>query len=151
MRRDDIRNSLDPGLQAVGMRRRGFEWRLEGDEVMWIVYLDRLPHGDRVGIDVGCEPIGQGPPARRASDCPIVMHAENIALPKDLDVTRLLDLSSSDAEADRAAGVTLLGDALATYITGRQTLRELQKAFAAGEFQSAFLSNEARELLKTRS
>ena len=148
MTRDDIRDALDRGLRLAGMRRRGFVWRLDGDEVGWIIHLDRLPHGDRVSIDVGCAPMGQGRSARNASNCPMVMHAENLSLPMDLDVVRLLDLASSETDSDRAAEVTRLGEALARYVTGRQTLRELQRAFSSGEFRSAFLSRDVRDLLE---
>lgn len=148
MTRDDIRASLDHGLRAAGMRRRGFVWRLEGDEVVWIIHLDRLPHGDRVAIDIGCAPVGLGPPARRAGDCPIVMGAENTALPTDLGIVRLLDLASQVDDVDRAAGVERVGEALASYVTSRRSLSELRRAFAAGEFRSALLLKEARELLE---
>jgi hypothetical protein len=146
--REAVGNALSAGLATAGIRGRGNTWRLKGEEVAWVVHLDRLPHGDRVAIDVGCtvDPVANSP--RRASDCPIVFHAENMTLRSGLDVVELLDLESSISESTRLADVSRLGETLAQYIGHRQTLAALRAAYAAGEFRSAFISREARESLE---
>ena len=75
------------------------------------------------------------------------MYAEKIALTTDLDIVRLLDLSSHHDDVDRAAGVKRVGDSLASYLESRRSLSEPRRAFSADEFWSALLLKEARELL----
>jgi hypothetical protein len=143
---------LGDALKAASLRGRGHRWRTRRDELTWIVELDALPHGRRLGIDIGVwfKVLGQAEPAR-ATDCPVLLHVENLPLDVDLDradIIQSLDLDSSLDEDERAQAVRRLGAGLAGYISNRGSLDALREAYRRGDLRSAFIRKDARSVLE---
>ncbi len=71
-------------------------WHAHFDEVTWILELDELPHGQRLGIDAGLSKLMGNTPTR-PSDCPVLLHAENMQLGPLAErsaIVKALDLTS---------------------------------------------------------
>jgi hypothetical protein len=146
-----VSSVLGDALTTASLKGSRHQWRARGDEIIWIVELDELPHGRQLGIDIGVwlKVLGSAEPAR-ATDCPVLVHIENLPL---LDVDRAvilqsLDLDSSMGEAERTDAVRRLGEGLARYIRGCRSLPELRQAYRRGDLTSAFIQKDARGVLE---
>jgi len=149
MTRDDVLQVLREALASHAMTNRGSVWQHSGPEVHWVLHLDRLPHGNRLAIDVGAALIdGTGRLPARATDCPLVMHAENMALGDAPAVMPVVDLDSSLADEDRRVDLERIARALGVYVADRGTLDALRRAYRAGELRSAFIDKAVREVLE---
>jgi hypothetical protein len=143
---------LGDALKAASLKGRGHRWRARLDELTWIVELDQLPHGRRLGINIGVwfKVLGHAEPAR-ATDCPVLLHVENLPLDLELDravIIQSLDLDSNIGEGERADAVRRLGEGLARYISQRRSLDALREAYRRGDLRSAFIRKDARSVLE---
>jgi hypothetical protein len=144
---------LGDALKAASLTGRGHRWRTHLDELTWIVELDELPHGRRLGIDIGVwfRLLGHAEPAR-ATDCPVLVHVENLLLDVDLDradIIQSLDLDSSLDEDERAEAIRRLGEGLAQYISNHRSLDAIREAYRRGALRSAFIRKDARGVLES--
>lgn len=133
-------------LKRSGLRGRGDVWRLQGSEVQWVVHIDQLPYGNRLGVDIGLDLQTHSTP-RRPTDCPILLHFENLPVARDFAVSMALDLDSgldSDQRRRELEGVTR---ALGDYLAERLTLVAVREAYRSGDFGSAFIHKIARATL----
>ena len=142
---------LGQALRAKGLIGRGRRWHADFEEVRWIVELDKVPHGHRLGIDVGLwTPTLGGNPPTRPTDCPALVHAENMPLGPNVErsaIVRALDLTSNLDDDDRARALEQIADALARYVTSHGTLVAVREAYRKEDLASAFIHKDARGVL----
>src|ERR1700730_14700978 len=86
-------------MAKVGFIKQGRTWLRSTDELLWLVQLDRSPHGQRFSLDIGVALLG-GPGNAvpdKAGDCPILVHLENLPLvaSRQISDARFSDFRSS--------------------------------------------------------
>jgi hypothetical protein len=134
-------------LRDSGLQGRGSVWRLKGSDVQWIVHIDQLPYGNRLGVDVGLDLQTQSTP-RLPTDCPILLHLENLPVARDFSVSMALDLDSVlDADQRRQQLVGAVR-ALGAYASERLSIAAVREAYGSGDFSSAFIDKDARAALE---
>ena len=57
MTREDVAAHLAPTLKTAGMRKRRYWWYWTGEEVTWAFHIDKLPYGNRIGLNLMCAPL----------------------------------------------------------------------------------------------
>lgn len=139
---------ISQGLQAAGLRGRGAIWRLRGPEVQWVVHIDELPYGNRFGVDIGLD-LQLVTTPRRPTDCPVLLHLENLPITQDLEVVASLDLDSEIAPDRRRQELDRATAALGDYIGEHLTLSAVRAAYRNGDFTSAFIHKDARAVLES--
>jgi hypothetical protein len=144
------RQLIGETLKARGLRGRGSLWRYLGPDVQWIIHIDELPYGQRLGIDVGLD-LQAVEMRRMPTECPILLHLENMPLAADLDVFASLDLDSNLTADARIGNLTAALDALIDYVSRHQTLEQVREAYRAGDFRSAFIHKDTRASLEQRA
>ncbi len=145
---DSVRQFVANSLEASGLRGRGAVWRLKGPEVQWIIHLDQLPYGDRLGVDIGLDLQVETAP-RRPTDCPVLLHLENMPFAADLAIEMALDLNSGMEPDRRRKELTAAGQAVGTYLAAHVTIDQVKDAFRAGDFRSGFIHKDARAFLES--
>jgi len=130
---------------------RGRRWRARSEELLWVVDVDQMPHGRRLGLDIGLWPavLGGDEPSR-ATDCPILVHVENLPLGESVErsnIIRTFDLDADVPDTERSSAIRQIGRALAQYISERSTLALVSEAYMRGDFASAFIRKDARGVL----
>lgn len=138
---------ISGSLKAAGLRGRGSVWRLKSPEVQWVVHIDELPYGNRLGVDIGLD-LQSATTPQRPTNCPILVHLENLPPAKDLSVVAALDLDSGLAPDLRREELEEATRALAGYLAGHLTLKAVRVAYSAGDFASAFIRKDARATLE---
>lgn len=138
---------LSESLKVGGFGGRGAVWRMKGSEVQWVVHIDELPYGNRLGVDIGLE-LQPATTPHRPTDCPILLHLENVPVARDSAVVEALDLDSGLAPDQRRQELEDVTRALATYLTGHLTLSAVRGAYRAGDLGSAFIRKDARAILE---
>lgn len=141
------RDTIAASLHDSGFTGRGAIWRRRGKDVQWVVHIDRLPYGSRLAVDIGLDLQLDSTP-RRPTDCPILLHIENLKLSTSLNILEALDLDSGLADSDRAHELTALAEALASYISDRLTFDSVRDSYRVGDFASGFIHKNARALLE---
>jgi hypothetical protein len=118
---------ISNSLKAAGLRGRGSVWRMRGPEVQWVVHIDELPSGNRLGVDIGLDlqsaTTPQGP-----TDCPVLLHLENVPFAKDFAVVASLDLDTELAPDRRRQELESVTAALAAYLAEHLTLSAVRAA-----------------------
>lgn len=135
-------------------RRRGV-WRWSSPELTWLIELDRSPHGERYGLDIGVDlqKLSAEAGASRPTDCPLLVHLENLPVDPKLsktDVLRAMDLTSDMPDTDREQTVRAIAEAVARYVRETATEADLYARFDSGELRSAFIRKDLREVLEAR-
>lgn len=138
---------ISEGLKAAGFRGRGSVWRMKGPEVQWVVHIDELPYGNRLGVDIGLD-LQSATTRHRPTDCPVLLHLENLPVASDFAVVESLDLDSGLGPDQRRQELENATRALASYLTGHLTLRAVRAAYHAGDLGSAFIHKDARAILE---
>jgi hypothetical protein len=148
-------------MAKEGFVKQGPTWVSSTDELLWIVQLGRSPYGERFSLDIGVAPlrITTNAALARPSDCPILMHLENLSLtlPSQVQDTRFSDFRSAaivgfdltremDAEKRRQL-VTSIIEALSNYIKSIVNERDLRDRYEAGDFKSALIRKDVKQLL----
>lgn len=134
-------------LREAGYRGRGSVWRLTGAGIQWVVHVDRLSHSNRLGVDIGLDLQIETLP-RRPTDCPILLHLENLPPARELPVSMLLDLDSTVGSRQRRHELERLGRTLGRYTYERRTLPAVRAAYRAGDVDSGFVHKDARSVLE---
>ena len=140
-------------MEGAGMTRRRGVWRWSSPELTWLVELDRSPHGERYGLDIGVDvhKLSAEGGASRPTDCPLLVHLENLpvdSMMSKTDVLRVMDLSSDVRDADREMAVRAIAEAVARYIRETPTEADLVGRYKSGELRSAFIRKDLREVLE---
>ncbi len=135
-------------LKANGLRGRGRVWRLKGAEVQWVVHVDRLPVGRRLGVDIGLALQTDVTP-RLPTDCPVLVHLENLPWARDLAVVESLDLKSPLDPDGRRSEIEAATRRLADYLAGLLTFEAVRDAYRAGDLKAAFIHRDARAFLES--
>lgn len=146
----DIKSWAAAALRECGLSGRGSVWRLRRPEVQWVVHLDQLPFGERLGVDIGLDLQTESTP-RRPTDCGILLHLENLPFARDLWVARALDIDSDLDEDQRRTDIVDAVHALGEYVVARGTYEDVRHSFLRGEFDSGFIRRDVRELLSSGS
>jgi hypothetical protein len=134
-------------LTSAGLRRHGAVWRLQGADVQWVVHIDRLPFGHRLGVDIGLD-LRADSAAGRPTDCPILLHLENVSAIQDVPVVAALDLDSGLDDDERRRELGAAVRAVAFYLREHLTLSSVREAYVRGDFTSAFIHKDARTVLE---
>lgn len=146
--RSATRAWISQGLQEAGLRGRGAIWRLKGLDVQWVVHIDELPFGNRFGIDIGLD-LQLVTTPRRPTDCPVLLHLENLPVARDLEVVASLDLDSGMSSDRRRQELDRATAALGDYIGEHITMGAVRAAYRNGDFASAFIHKDARAMLES--
>jgi hypothetical protein len=137
---------ISGSLKAAGLRGRGSVWRLTGPDVQWVVHIDELPYGNRLGVDIGLD-LQLATTPRLPTDCPVLLHLENVPVSDDFMVVTALDLDSGLAPDRRRQELESATGALADYLANHLTLTAVRDAYRAGDFRAAFIRKDARAIL----
>lgn len=150
----DVRSAFDSGLRASGsgLVGRGSTWRVSTPQLIWVLKLDRLPYGNQYGVDLGVhiEELGGSTSSLIPTDCPILLHLENIPLGDGLErteIVRSLDLDADMPDEDRRSTIQRIGAQLGAFVRSHGTLQDLRTAYAEGALASAFIRKDAKALL----
>lgn len=148
----DVSSVLAEVFRSRGLAGRGPSWSLRFDAIKWIIYLDQLPHGQRLGVDIGLwiAALGGDEPVV-AGRCPVLCHADTllprIGGPDQFDIVRALELDADVDDRERVCVIRQLCDVLAGYVGGCQTLDSVRAAYRRGDFAAAAIRKDARILL----
>src|ERR1700753_3331442 len=95
----ELRALLREEMAKAGFVKHAKAWFRSVGELIWLVQLDRSPHGQRYSIDIGVFIPGDssGAVPDKAGDCPILMHLENLPLTasRQIEDARFNDFRSS--------------------------------------------------------
>ena len=67
---------MAPVFKAASMRRRRFWWYWSSEEIAWAFRVEKLPYGNRIGMDLMCAPLVSGfetPATLKSDDYPLVI------------------------------------------------------------------------------
>ncbi len=142
------RTQIADALRDSGLLGRGSVWRLKGPDVQWVIHIDQLPYGNRLAVDIGLDLQTESTP-RRPTDCPILLHLENLPVARDTEVSMALDLDSHIADDQRARDLEAAALALGHYLNDRATLASVRDAYRSGEFGSGFIRKDIRTVLES--
>jgi hypothetical protein len=84
------------------------------------------------------------------TDCPILLHLENIPLSDGVErteIVRSLDLDVDMPDEERRSTIERIGSVLGAFVRSHATLQDLRDAYAEGALASAFIRKDARTLL----
>lgn len=140
-----MREVLAEEFAQAGLRGRGNFWRLSSPETHWVVHLDRLPYGNRFGLELGLNLSMEkrSPPLK---DCELILYVEQLPLGVDFDPAWVLDLNRppSPVHVDH---VRTLAKAVSAYVLGATTLATVRAKFQAGEFRTCFITRDGARIL----
>ena len=139
---------ISDSLKVAGLRGRGSVWRMKGPEVQWIVHIDELPYGNRLGVDIGLD-LQSATTLKRPTDSAVLLHLENVPFARDFEVVASLDLESGLAPNRRRRELEGVATALAEYLAEHLTLDAVRAAYLAGDLRSAFIRKDARATLES--
>jgi hypothetical protein len=148
----DVSSILAEVFHSKGLAGRGRCWSLRFDGIKWIICLDRLTYGQRLGIDIGLwiAALGGDEPVV-ATHCPVLCHADTllprIGGPDQLDIVRALELDADIDNRERIRVIRQLCEVLAGYVGECQTLDSVRAAYRRGDFAAAAIRKDARILL----
>lgn len=142
-----VKGWIADSLKAAGFRGRGTVWRLKGPEVQWVVHIDELPYGNRLGVDIGLD-LQLATTPRRPTDCPILLHLENVPLSEGYALVEALDLDSGLAPDLRRHELEHIARRVADYLAEHLTLSAVRAAYRAGDLGAAFIHKDARATLE---
>ena len=142
-----VRSWIGDELRSAGLERRGVVWRLLGADVLWLVYIDRVPFSRRLGVEIGLD-LRADSTAERPTDCPIVLYLGSLLPTRDLWVFAALDLNSGLDDAERRQELGAALRALGDFLRENVTLSSVRGAYARGEFSHALIHKDARRVLE---
>lgn len=145
-----VRTKIVDELKRAGLSGRGSTWRLIGEGVQWVVSIERLPFGSRLGVDVGLDLQTETKPSR-ANDCAIVIPFEGLPIVEYSDAMRAFDLESTLDWETRLRYLEQEISALGEYLAERSTFEAVRAAYRADEFEHGFVHKDARARLESES
>lgn len=146
MTRQEVRDCLHEGLSRCGFRRRGYEWVWESPQVRWRVFLDRLPFGNRVAVEVfgvlRDEGFMDGYHTLTGSSFPLRADAGALRLNTQESLHTLCFLDQGEmSDERRGQAFTHVGGALGEYLTGLSSTEALIESYALGHLRGRFSVN----------
>ena len=147
--REDVVAHLAPTLKAAGMRKRRYWWYWTGEEVTWAFHIDKLPYGNRIGLNLMCAPLAPGfetPATLKSDDYPLYFFLSGWEIAPDVGVELLEDLGWERlGDEERRELLTRLAHMLVDYMRAHSTAESLVRAYAAGEYREAFIRKELKK------
>ena len=147
--REDVAAHLAPTLKTAGMRKRRYWWYWTGEEVTWAFHIDKLPYGNRIGLNLMCAPLAPGfetPATLKSDDYPLAPFLANWEIGPDVDVGMLEDLGWERlGDEERRELLTRFAHMLVDYMRAHSTAESLVRAYAAGEYCGSFVLKELQE------
>ena len=149
MTREDVAAHLAPTLKMAGMRKRRYWWYWTGEEVTWAFHIDKLPYGNRIGLNLMCAPLAPGfetPATLKSDDYPLYFFLSGWEIAPDVGVELLEDLGWERlGDEERRELLTRLAHMLVDYMRAHSTAESLVRAYAAGEYREAFIRKELKK------
>ena len=146
--RDDVVSQLAPVFKAAGMRKRRFWWYWSSEEVAWAFRVEKLPYGNRIGMDLMCAPLVSGfetPATLKSDDYPLVIFSPDWNIDPNVNIQMLEDLGCAQLGDERRRELLArFACMLVDYLHSHSTAEALVRAYAAGEYRSSFLRRELR-------
>ena len=93
--RDDVVSQMTPVFKAASMRRRRFWWYWSSEEIAWAFRVEKLPYGNRIGMDLMCAPLVSGfetPATLKGDDYPLVIFSPDWNIDPNVNIQMLEDL-----------------------------------------------------------
>ena len=147
--REDVAAHLAPTLKAAGMRKRRYWWYWTGEEVTWAFHIDKLPYGNRIGLNLMCAPLAPGfetPATLKSDDYPLYFFLSGWEIAPDVGVELLEDLGWERlGDEERRELLTRLAHMLVDYMRAHSTAESLVRAYAAGEYRGSFVLKELQK------
>lgn len=134
------------GLMPSGTRQR----RLETEEFVWLVYLDRPPYGARAVPEIGLWIRHQSETEpTRANNCPIIIYPELFLEGDERGAfTEALDGDIQLSHEVRAQAVEGAADAIVSLIQSIPDLRALKMLYEDGRLRGAAVRADQRRFLE---
>ena len=149
MTREDVAAHLAPTLKTAGMRKRRYWWYWTGEEVTWALHIDKLPYGNRIGLNLMCAPLAPGfetPATLKSDDYPLYFFLSGWEIAPDVGVELLEDLGWERlGDEERRELLTRFAHMLVDYMRAHSTAESLVRAYAAGEYREAFIRKELKK------
>lgn len=142
-----VRGWVAEAFRSSEMRGRDAKWRLAGVGIQWVVEIDSLPYGRRLGVEIGLD-LQDAAPRKKATECPILLHLPNLPSVRELPVMKAFDLGSDLDEGRREQIVRSAAGALCDFVVSHQTIEEVREAYREGAFDSAAIHWATRETLE---
>ena len=144
--RDDVVSQMTPVFKAASMRRRRFWWYWSGEEIAWAFRVEKLPYGNRIGMDLMCAPLVSGfetPATLKGDDYPLVIFSPDWNIDPNVNIQMLEDLGCAQLDDERRRELLArFACMLVDYLHSHSTAEALVRAYAAGEYRSSFLRKE---------
>ena len=144
--RDDVVSQMTPVFKAASMRRRRFWWYWSSEEIAWAFRVEKLPYGNRIGMDLMCAPLVSGfetPATLKGDDYPLVIFSPDWNVDPNVNTQMLEDLGCAQLDDERRRELlTRFACMLVDYLHSHSTAEALVRAYAAGEYRSSFLRKE---------
>ena len=149
MTREDVAAHLAPTLKTAGMRKRRYWWYWTGEEVTWAFHIDKLPYGNRIGLNLMCAPLAPGfetPATLKSDDYPLYFFLSGWEIAPDVGVELLEDLGWERlGDEERRELLTRFAHMLVDYMRAHSTAESLVRAYAAGEYRGSFVLKELQK------
>lgn len=143
-----VKTWISDSLKASGFRGRGSVWRMKGLDLQWVVHIDELPYGNRLGVDIGLD-LQVATTPQRPTDCPVLLHLENVPLAEGYEVVAALDLDSGLVPDRRRQELESVVRELADYLAEHLTISSVRAAYRTGDLEAAFIHKDARATLNS--
>jgi hypothetical protein len=166
----ELRALLNDILTSTGFSRQDSStWVKAADGLSWTMELDRSPYGPSYSLDIGGMPPGfrvtneKMSGFSRAGNCPIMVHLNGLPLPSPSAVrgTRIDGFATAvpialdlDSELDDEVRREILREGLrelSNYIGSINNIGKLRLHYENGDFASAYIRWDLRELLESAS
>jgi hypothetical protein len=122
-------------------------WRRVGTGVQWLVEIESLPFGHRLGVSIGLD-LQTGTTPTRPNFCPIYLDLETMHLADDVWVTRALDMDARLTDDERRHDLESAARSLSAFIGQRLSLDSVRAAYRDGDFKSGFIHKDVRHILE---
>jgi hypothetical protein len=148
-----LRQAIAQRFLLNSVSRNQKVWRLETEELLWLVELDRRPYGARFALDLGVHVkslhlLGE---AERPGNCLIEPILDRLPLGEWVDeitLARAFDLGSTLDDQSRLAALDATVDGLCSYMASTQTVEDLITRYRRGDLKGAAIVGEASELFR---
>lgn len=141
--REQIRDALAQGLATHAIPYRLFTWEWSSEQVRFHVYLEFLPEQERARIEVYFAPLRMREVEGFdlvGNSFPFYVLARRLPLGVECDVESVENCGNGVySDQERLALFQVIGDALGEYITTHSSEESLVKAYANGDYNTAFI------------
>lgn len=149
----ELRRLVNDTLVAAGFTKHFKSWILSGDEVSWIVSIDKRPSTMRYSLELGTDfhSIPKDKSPQDSNHCQIVLYPERLDLKQGVEfgvaLGEALDLGAELDDDERESRIRDAVNASVGFMQDRTTIEALSRSFYAGEL-IGFVLKQARALLE---